>query len=65
MHSNYCRSGDIRHVLIFAIFAGRTNSQDTKLFYYYSATVMIIREFEKNKHAKMSRSAVSGDICLK
>ena len=52
IHFNYCRSGNIRGVLIFANFAGRTNSrcQKSRENYYYNCGTK-----EKEKFANNSR----------
>ena len=68
----YCRSSNIRDVLIFTNFAKRTNSriqESCENYYYIGATIvkMKIREFltlseisnsRKFKHAKITRSTV-------
>ena len=71
---SYCRSGNIREVLIFANFARRTNSriQESREEYYYNSPTKEkwklanskLREKSQNKnsrkfaHAKITRSTV-------
>ena len=53
--TNYCRSGNIREVLIFANFAKRTNSRIQESRENYNITT---KEKEKFKHTKITRFTV-------
>ena len=57
----YCRSGNIREVLIFANFASRTNSriQEFRENYFYNSTNKEKWKFANSKHAKIIRSILT------
>ena len=58
LESEYCRSGDIRDVLIFANFARRTNSRipESRENYYYNSTYKEKEKFVNSKLREKSQN---------